>query len=780
VGAAVPVAPGVVVKDASGFGVAGVGVTFTPDVLIIICVTFPCPPNPTSGTVKATSTSPQAGSATITTDANGVARLFSWTLGRRGANTMPATLQTNLSISVTFGATGTAGPPTSIAFVDETPSSNNQTTIANTATPVAPGVVLKDANGLTVDAGHNVTFAIQGGGGMISASGCTGSAGTATVATDANGVARLGCWKPGSLGSSNLLRAEVAATPSLFVNFLCTGTTGPPTQIAFVNNPWETVRTSSAVGGTPTVRVADAGNNALSGQTVVWSNAGNVNSSVTGTTSGLTGGQGLAVFPGTWTAGATVNVGILLKATVQGTSPEVATTFQATTNGPVNTSLSSATNPSPTTVVNTNVATLPVLTLRDGQNRPIAGHPVVWSITANPNTAALFSSPVMTDSIGRVNPGQWRVSQAAGTNTVRVDVTGTGVFYLFSTSAIAGPATQIAVSGGNNQTAPAFVAVLTPPSVVVRDQFNNPVLNENITFQPSANGSVTGGTAFTNASGIATVGSWTMGVVPGTQQLNAFLTSSPTINTVFSATATLDGCATSTPYTIGTVVNGSLANTDCQVTGYNTDMYSFTLTSQAHLTFSHNPFGAYEPVSGFYLWRNVQFSWRSGNAADSNWVTMIAAPGTYIFRVSPWPTSLPGGYRITSTLNPPIFGCGYPMVTKGITVTHTLDAQCNYSPVSQFGTAASKVYHFWLQANESATVRMNAGSLSNPYLECYSDLGASTTLIAGCFNDNETGGTNNARLVIPSSPSGRFIYIRASHFTTGTAQTGTYTFSIDP
>ena len=56
------------------------------------------------------------------------------------------------------------------------------------------------------------------------------------------------------------------------------------------------------------------------------------------------------------------------------------------------------------------------------------------------------------------------------------------------------------------------VAVGTPPSVVVNDALDQPVQGVSVTFAvTSGGGSVTGTTAVTNTSGVATVGSWTLG-----------------------------------------------------------------------------------------------------------------------------------------------------------------------------------------------------------------------------------------------------------------------------
>jgi hypothetical protein len=81
-------------------------------------------------------------------------------------------------------------------------------------------------------------------------------------------------------------------------------------------------------------------------------------------------------------------------------------------------------------------------------------------------------------------------------------------------------------------------AVVTPsPSVIVRDQNGAPMADITVTFQvASGGGSVSGGTVNTSAEGIATVGAWTLGTVPGQNTLTA--TSGSLAAVTFTATST--------------------------------------------------------------------------------------------------------------------------------------------------------------------------------------------------------------------------------------------------
>src|SRR5207253_2109207 len=84
-------------------------------------------------------------------------------------------------------------------------------------------------------------------------------------------------------------------------------------------------------------------------------------------------------------------------------------------------------------------------------------------------------------------------------------------------------ATSIAPSAGSSQTGTVGTPVQTPPAVIVRDQFNNPVAGVAVTFTPaSGSGSVNPTTpVLTNASGIAARTSWTLGTTAGGNTLTA-------------------------------------------------------------------------------------------------------------------------------------------------------------------------------------------------------------------------------------------------------------------
>ena len=133
------------------------------------------------------------------------------------------------------------------------------------------------------------------------------------------------------------------------------------------------------------------------------------------------------------------------------------------------------------------------------------------------------------------------VTAPAGTGTVKVRVRTTAgrsakvsaAKYAYRT------ATTIALKAGDAQSASAGTAVSTAPSVIVTDAGGMPVPGVSVTFAvASGSGSATGASPKTDASGVATVGSWKLGAVAGVNTLtatSAMLAGSPV---TFTATGT--------------------------------------------------------------------------------------------------------------------------------------------------------------------------------------------------------------------------------------------------
>src|SRR5206468_9422160 len=86
------------------------------------------------------------------------------------------------------------------------------------------------------------------------------------------------------------------------------------------------------------------------------------------------------------------------------------------------------------------------------------------------------TTPVLTNASGIAALTSWTLGTTAGMNTLTASSNGlAGSPVTFTAQGAAGPATQIAENAGSGQAATVGTAVATPPSVIVRDQFANPV-----------------------------------------------------------------------------------------------------------------------------------------------------------------------------------------------------------------------------------------------------------------------------------------------------------------
>ena len=205
-------------------------------------------------------------SAVDTTDATGRASV-QWTLGSSvGPNIMTATSAVAIPGNpATFTASGVlAGSSPSVAVNN----GNGQHGLIGAPLNFPPSVVVVDGAGTPI-AGKQVTFAVSGGGGVISG---------ANAVTDANGVAAVGSWTVGA--GANALTATVVDTGTVVgnpVTFSATGdaqayhidvrfiTTMTGTQQAAFTNAaakWESI----IFGDVPDIQVTIPVNACVTGQ----------------------------------------------------------------------------------------------------------------------------------------------------------------------------------------------------------------------------------------------------------------------------------------------------------------------------------------------------------------------------------------------------------------------------------------------------------------------------------------------------------------------------------
>ncbi|MEO5569215.1 MAG: hypothetical protein ABIR92_12025 [Gemmatimonadaceae bacterium] len=139
-----------------------------------------------------------------------------------------------------------------------------------------------------------------------------------------------------------------------------------------------------------------------------------------------------------------------------------------------------------------------------------------------------------TDATGKATFTNLLITGTVGARVLTFTATGLTPITVNLTLA-AGAAAAMTVSAGQSQSATVGTAVTTKPAVLVADADANPVSGVTVTFTATAGGgTVTGGSQVTSATGVATVGDWTLGATAGTNTLSAAATGLTTVT--FTAT----------------------------------------------------------------------------------------------------------------------------------------------------------------------------------------------------------------------------------------------------
>jgi hypothetical protein len=193
----------------------------------------------------------------------------------------------------------------------------------------------------------------------------------------------------------------------------------------------------------------------------------------------------------------------------------------------------------PLGVVGTPVVTPPAVLVSDSLGNAVVGATVRFAVAGG--GGAITGPVAVTGSDGLARVGSWTLGSQPGPNTLTATTVGaTNSTVTLTVTATAGPAAQLALTAGNNQSALVSSAVATPPSVVVLDQFNNPVAGVPVAFAvASGGGTVSPATpVVTDGNGGAALTAWALGPTPGTNTLTASVAGVAGGPVTFTATAT--------------------------------------------------------------------------------------------------------------------------------------------------------------------------------------------------------------------------------------------------
>lgn len=303
------------------------------------------------------------------------------------------------------------------------------------------------------------------------------------------------------------------------------------------------------------------------------------------------------------------------------------------------------------------------------------------------------------------------------------------------------------------------------PSVIVRDDGGSPLAGVTVTFAvTSGGGSLTGSTPVTDAAGIATVTSWTLGSAVGSNTVRASVASLPPV--VFTATAT-DPCTSRTSHTLGTSTGGEIAATDCRLGNGFIDFFSTTVSPagmyQFSQTASFDTFLYLYGADGFPMAVNDDES----GATQNSRIKVLLPSGNFVLGATHFDPGITGPYTVSSAAaSSVITDCELVFVARGTTTDQALQTtDCLFS-----GAYTDDVL-IYLRAGQTVTIDMTSAAF-DAFLELW-NLGN----VRVAFNDDRDGSTDNARLVF--TPNATDFYLLVPTSAVG-GQTGNYTLTVGP
>ncbi len=211
-----------------------------------------------------------------------------------------------------------------------------------------------------------------------------------------------------------------------------------------------------------------------------------------------------------WIIGVATGANIL-SAAVTGLTPGTATATGVA--GPAAAIIPTAGN-AQFAIVGHSVPIAPTARVTDAFGNPVSGVTVTFAVQGG--GGSVTGATPISGADGRATLGSWTLGTGAGQNTLLTSVPG-GVNATFT--AVGTPATLTVITG-NSQTVNAGTAVPILPAVQAVDGTGQPLAGVSVTFVvATGNGLVSGAAQTTAANGIATVGSWIVGLAPGVNQL---------------------------------------------------------------------------------------------------------------------------------------------------------------------------------------------------------------------------------------------------------------------
>ena len=321
---------------------------------------------------------------------------------------------------------------------------------------------------------------------------------------------------------------------------------------------------------------------------------------------------------------------------------------------------------------------------------------------------------------------------------------------------------QLSLQEGAEQNANVGSAVAVAPAVKVVNRQGQPMQGVRVNFAiQSGGGSITGTSVNTDANGLATLGSWTLGSVGQNEIVASVAGVEPLVITAVGR------CVAGTTLGIDESAAGNLSSGDCRfASGEFTDRYTFTTTVQRAVRFTQTS----SSVNSFLELQGpgnvVAFNNDTPSSTNSSFKVLLA-PGSYDLNPSSTAAGQSGAYTVSAAAAPDSeTGCEIVFAVPGIETVQTL---ANTDCVSEgYRYDAIAVY---MHAGRLYTITMNSPTF-NTYLQL---VNYSNSVLVD-ENDNIGPSNTNARILYRPTVSGFYLIAAQSATTAGL---GNYTLIIN-
>jgi alpha-tubulin suppressor-like RCC1 family protein len=332
----------------------------------------------------------------------------------------------------------------------------------------------------------------------------------------------------------NAFRFRTAALAAVLAGCSGNGGTNPPVaaRLGMATEPGQTAQSGVPVNPQPSVQVLDAdGAPFATNGVLITASLASGGGTLGGTLGVRTDANGRAAFTDLVLGGPVGPRTLRFSAT--GLSAVISRAIDLS-SGPASIAVIHAGN-SQTTAAGTPVPVAPSVRVTDAASNPVVGVRVTFAVIAGGGTVA--GQQPLTNAQGIATLGQWTLGPAIGQNTLTAVIDGVLAPLTFQATGTVGPAANLTLVEGDGQNATIGTAVAVSPAVKVTDAFGNIVSGVTVNFAVgSGGGSLTGNVPITDANGVARVGAWRLGFLPGVNTLTATREGIPPVS--FTANST--------------------------------------------------------------------------------------------------------------------------------------------------------------------------------------------------------------------------------------------------